>query len=79
LLTNSSGAKTSPSSAEEGWTRHQENIAKQPFVERTGGAGQEILANTARLRDKKASQLFLTSRSHPCSAEERKFSAHEPR
>ena len=32
-------ARKLPSSAEEGWTRHQD-IAEPPYRERTGGAGQ---------------------------------------
>jgi len=29
-------------SAEEGWTRHQENVAKPPYWSGRGGVGQEM-------------------------------------
>src|ERR1051326_388645 len=35
-LTHPVGAQTLPSSAEEGWTRHQKDIAEPPYPERTG-------------------------------------------
>src|SRR5688500_2453600 len=55
-----------PSSAEEGWTRHQEIIAKPPLWSGRGGAGQEILASTTpSARSKVASQLLLDRAATP--------------
>jgi hypothetical protein len=42
----SCAAEHSPSSAEEGWPRHQENIAKRPLMEQTGWCWSGTLANT---------------------------------
>ena len=36
------GLRTIPSSAEEGWPRHQDNVAKPPYWSGRGGVGQEM-------------------------------------
>jgi hypothetical protein len=77
-LSEKGSAKDFPSSAEEGWTRQQEKYREATFC----GADGVVLVRKSwptppRLRGKDASQLFLTSRSHPSSAEEGKFLAHD--
>ena len=62
---------SSPPQQEEGWTRHQEEAAKPPLMERTGWCGQEILDHTTpSARANVASQLSLDRASTPPPAEE---------
>jgi len=58
-----------PSSAEEGWTRHQENAAKPPLMERTGWCWSTkciwFINTTPSARAKVASRLFLNRAATP--------------